>query len=317
MEEDVKIRILHLLNCAEAFFLRYYDIIDALHLDSETLTACLNSLESEYHLIVTDKNGVHLKNPIDFLDEKIIYKSTKTSCRVKVLDCVDSTNTFMIKNIDKFTDGDTLIAELQTKGRGRRGDIWFSGVGKQITFSLMKSFKTFESLEGLSIGIGVAIAKAIEEYSLRNVFIKWPNDIYYDDAKIGGILIETVPYKGIYKVVIGIGVDVYDEDFKDLKSRCGAIFSKKPEDFSRNALCATIIDKVNEVCAQYMHNDREEVMQYFGQHNLLLGRKVRVENEQGSYYGTALGISNKGELLLNVGDLTIMSFSSGHISFID
>ncbi len=317
MEEDVKIRILHLLNSAEDFFLRFEELQEILHLDREELSLPLDSLLTEYQLITSNELGVGLKSPIDFLDEHEIYKNTKTSCRVKVLDCIDSTNTFMLKDISNFTDGDTVIAELQTKGRGRRGDLWFSGVGKQITLSIMKSFKRFDCLEGLSIGIGVATVKAIEEFCPHDLYIKWPNDIYFDDAKIGGILIETVPHNDSYKVVIGIGVNVYADEFKGLERSYAAVFPQKPETFSRNALCSSIIDRVNEVCAQYMQNYRQDVMTYFGKHNLLLGRKVRVENEQGSYLGTAFGVSYKGELLLHVGDSTVKLFSSGHISFVD
>ncbi len=317
MEDDVKIRILHLLNRAEAFFLRFEELQEILHLDREELSAALNSLLTEYHLLTSDELGVRLKIPIDFLSEEEIFKNTKSTCRVQVLDCIDSTNTFMLKNISNFTDGDTVIAELQTKGRGRRGDAWFSGVGRQITLSIMKSFERFDCLEGLSIGIGVAVSKAIEQFCSQNIYIKWPNDLYCDEAKIGGILIETVPYNGSYKVVIGIGVNVYADEFKGLDRSYAAIFSHKPEAFSRNALCSSIIDRVNEVCAQYMHNYRQDVITYFGKHNLLLGRKVRVENEQGSYLGTTFGISYKGELLLHVGDSTVKPFSSGHISFVE
>jgi BirA family biotin operon repressor/biotin-[acetyl-CoA-carboxylase] ligase len=142
-----------------------------------------------------------------------------------VAEC-DSTNTLLQSRAERGApSGSVLIAQAQTSGRGRRGRVWISAPGDSLTFSLFWRFAPRTSPAGLSLAVGLAVARAIEkvgvtegnplfgtgetalETTLRPpVQLKWPNDILIDGRKLGGILIELLP-GAPHAAVIGIGIN--------------------------------------------------------------------------------------------------------------
>ena len=108
-------------------------------------------------------------------------------------------------------------------------------------------FDDFNKLEGLSVGIGVAVAKAVEKLVEQDVLVKWPNDIYKHNGKLGGILIETKMANNKVKAIIGIGLNVYKDHFAQLKREYASICENIQEGFSRNELAIEIINHVKEV----------------------------------------------------------------------
>ena len=103
------------------------------------------------------------------------------------------------------------LADEQTAGRGRHGRSWHSGAGS-LTFSLLTQWRlpTERPSNLLSIAVGVAIARAIEfACAPLRTRLKWPNDVYVDQGKVAGILIET-NHRAADRVVIGVGINVND-----------------------------------------------------------------------------------------------------------
>ncbi|MBH9551802.1 biotin--[acetyl-CoA-carboxylase] ligase [Inhella gelatinilytica] len=97
-----------------------------------------------------------------------------------------------------------LVAEQQDAGRGRLGRAWQSWPGHSLTFSVAWPW-TGAPLDGLSLAVGVALVQALDP-RLR---LKWPNDLWWQQRKLGGILIETVGQGGLPRgVVIGVGLNV-------------------------------------------------------------------------------------------------------------
>jgi len=127
---------------------------------------------------------------------------------IDVLPSCDSTNAALLSRAEAGApSGTVVIAEEQTAGRGRRGRSWFASPGDSLTFSLLWRFAPGTAPAGLSLAVGVAVARALQKVGAGETALKWPNDILKDRRKLGGILIELVP-GAPHAAVIGIGINL-------------------------------------------------------------------------------------------------------------
>ncbi|MCX2478521.1 biotin--[acetyl-CoA-carboxylase] ligase [Pedobacter sp. MC2016-15] len=147
------------------------------------------------------------------------------------LSAVDSTNNFlkrMVSNSEPLPEGTVIMAENQYAGRGQAESSWLAEPGKNLTFSLLlqPGFLPLGSQFRLNMAVSVAIQRALKALVGEGLTIKWPNDIYYGDQKLGGILIENMVSGGRIKAcIIGIGLNVNQEVFEgDLGSRAGSVY---------------------------------------------------------------------------------------------
>ena len=124
---------------------------------------------------------------------------------------IDSTNIYLkenYKNLDNFTFVD---ASFQTNGRGRNNRSWKSEKGENLLFSLLiKDEILISEFKSLSIVSALSVIKAI---NIDNLSIKWPNDVYYKDKKLAGILLEGISTNKIECLIIGIGININQEEF--------------------------------------------------------------------------------------------------------
>jgi BirA family biotin operon repressor/biotin-[acetyl-CoA-carboxylase] ligase len=131
--------------------------------------------------------------------------------RIQVAEQVDSTNSVLLELAKAdLPAGTVLAAELQSGGRGRRGRAWTTGLGGALTFSLLWRFEQgAAALTGLSLVVGIAVARALAGLGASEVRLKWPNDVLFRGRKLGGILIEVQgDALGPATAVIGIGLNV-------------------------------------------------------------------------------------------------------------
>lgn len=129
---------------------------------------------------------------------------------VDVLAECDSSNSVLLERAGRAApSGSVVVAERQTAGRGRRGRVWRAAPGDSLTFSLLWRFTGDVSrLAGLSLAVGVALARGLESCGVRGVALKWPNDLLLDGGKLGGVLIELASERGACAAVIGIGINL-------------------------------------------------------------------------------------------------------------
>lgn len=127
---------------------------------------------------------------------------------------IDSTNIYLknnYKNLDNLT---FISADEQTSGKGRSNRKWISEKGKNLMFSLLiKDEKLINNFKSLSISSAYTIIKVLEEYGLKDLSIKWPNDVYVKDKKICGILLESISIEKIEALIVGIGLNVNQKEF--------------------------------------------------------------------------------------------------------
>ena len=163
--------------------------------------------------------GYRLLEPPNFLDGAVkarlatLYdeRGAATPVPLEVVDEIDSTSSELMRRMQRRdVHGVALAAECQTAGRGRRGRAWTAVAGGSLTFSLGWRFEQGAGfLAGLSLAVGVAVARALEAEGYTDIALKWPNDLIHRHLKFGGILIElNGDALGPSTTVIGIGLNV-------------------------------------------------------------------------------------------------------------
>lgn len=218
-----------------------------------------------------------------------------------------STNTEALAHLRGGGGPLIVSAERQTAGRGRLGRAWQSD-DASLTFSVAVDLPAALDLSGLSLAVGCTLADVLDPAGAR-VQLKWPNDLFLDGAKLGGILIETVPLRNERRgVVIGIGLNLQplpaDADRNAFASGHAALQTLDPA-----ATAAATLDRLAPaLCA--LLADFETLgfgpwQVAFSKRDLAAGRRVRV----GDQSGFARGVSTRGELLLDTA--TGMALVSG------
>lgn len=138
-------------------------------------------------------------------------------CTIIYVDEADSTNTMLAKAASDFEHGTALAAHCQSAGKGQRGNRWEAEPWKNLTFSILlrpKAILASHQFELLQV-VAISIVKVLRsQLDTDEIYIKWPNDIYYRDKKICGILIEnTLSGAGIERSIVGIGINVNQDKF--------------------------------------------------------------------------------------------------------
>ena len=138
--------------------------------------------------------GYRLPEPVEWLDADAIKRGlgeVAPAYSLHLNDSVESTNTaLMAAALAGAADGTVFCSEHQQAGRGRRGRPWHSVPGGSLTFSTLWRFDNgLQSLAGLSLAVGLAIARALSRHSAHPIRLKWPNDVLVDYRKLAGILV--------------------------------------------------------------------------------------------------------------------------------
>jgi BirA family biotin operon repressor/biotin-[acetyl-CoA-carboxylase] ligase len=214
----------------------------------------------------------------------------------------DSTNDIARALVADGTPSGTVVtASAQTAGRGRHGRVWSAPADKALLFSaVLAPLRAEHAL--LPLAVPVAACEAIESLAPVECRIKWPNDIWIDERKVAGILIEARPPEW---AVIGIGVNVAiapDEFPADVRWPATSVGHGVGLDALRLALC----ERLDEWCAA----SPAVAVAAFRDRDALTGRAV--EWERGS--GRAAGIAEDGNLLVELEDGTTTSLGSGEVS---
>lgn len=248
--------------------------------------------------------GYRLAEPLDLLDSEQLASLLPPAFTVEVLDECPSTNGVLMERARTGGPGAAVLAcEHQSAGHGRRGKRWESGVGTDLTFSVLWRFaQGAGALSGLSLAVGVALVRALARLGHPGVQLKWPNDLILRGRKLGGILIEvTGHHTGPSAVVAGIGLNVrwnearssaVDQPATGLSEGDGAVPS-------RTVLLAGLLVEMHSVLEQFARAGFAPFRAEWIQHHAWQGRQVTLRvSERTVADGEAVGIGEDGALLL-------------------
>ena len=229
----------------------------------------------------------------------------------------ESTNLDVLKQFETEQKPCIALAEMQVAGRGRRGRQWVSPFAKNIYCTIGMSRPIEASNLGLiSIVTGIALCKALSRCTSETIQIKWPNDIYYQNRKLGGILIESRPTtEGNYYFAIGIGINVSmtAEDLATVPQAATSVHMICADSVSRNLLLAEVIREVVQMIHGFDESSISQLVEEFNNHDAFHKQRIRVATSAQSIYGVNMGINISGQLELET-EQGRQQFSAADIS---
>lgn len=251
------------------------------------------------------QQGYQLNQPLILLNkEKILNKIaaqlTDNLPEIITFASVDSTNRYL-KDLPSSKQIRLCTAETQTQGRGRFGRHWESPFAHNICFSLRWPMNCCLSrLSSLSLVIGLAIIKTLEQFSIGDdIGIKWPNDIYWKDKKLCGILIEVLAESnGDSEVIIGIGMNVNTDTRKtclDLGAWC-SLYEISGKTFDRNLLIAELFIQINDYLQQFLQSGFNSFIPEWQAKDYLADKMISVSQPISTHKGRACGVNELGQL---------------------
>jgi BirA family biotin operon repressor/biotin-[acetyl-CoA-carboxylase] ligase len=216
-------------------------------------------------------------------------------------------------------EGTVVIAEAQSAGRGRLGRRWTSPAGKGLLFSvLLRPRLPMNDAHLLTLVAAAAAAEAIEAVAGTPVHIKWPNDLFVGDRKVGGIFMEVAGEQDeVEWVVVGIGVNVnteYSELPVALRRTATSLKMAGGEPVDRSELLARLLLALHEHYADALAGGFERALSDFRQRDYLLSKGVNVQTREGPVAGRAAGIDERGALLVELPQRQIRRFHSGDVT---
>ena len=238
---------------------------------------------------------------------------------------VDSTNSFLRRDSSSLfrsfpaCDLFVVTADMQSAGRGQRGSVWQSAVGENLLLSILLRPSAVKASRSFSLSVVAALAlkKCVARYGI-DAFLKWPNDLYFNNAKLAGILLEA-DYEGanLSQAIVGIGLNVNQKEFASMERNPVSMSLIQGVDYSVNEVGQVLVDeflKLYDVLLQggddALFNEYEELL--MGRHATMLYR-----DSVGLFEATVHGVEKDGRIRLLRGDGEISYYSFKEVQMVN
>lgn len=265
----------------------------------------------------TDSDGrSRLADPVHLLDAKRItghLDAVARDCisRLDVHSIIDSTNSELQRQPPPPPgNAHVCLAEFQNAGRGRRGRAWVAPFGHALCLSVAWHFgQPPRHLSALSLAVGVSAVRALRDFGVDSVMLKWPNDLYFDGRKLGGVLIDAQGSIDDMCVVAGVGLNL--KLGPDQQRQIAGLKGAEPAALAsisgalerqRNQLAAALTSHVITMLTQFGSDGLAPWADEWREADMLRGRVVEVNGPDRSYSGRALGVDESGALLVQQGE---------------
>lgn len=277
--------------------------------------------EAGYEIEAVPNKGYHIVSAPDLTNKvelESIRNTTWAGQEIYYYDVTDSTN-IRAKELaeEGHPSGTLVVADCQESGRGRRGRSWDSPSGTGIFMTLLlKPEMNPNHASMLTLVAAMAVARAISKCADTEALIKWPNDIVIGGKKICGILTEmSAQFDFINHIVIGIGINVHNEHFpEEIAETASSILLQTGKRIRRAELIEQILEQFEHYYAIFM--ETEDLSGLVKEYNSILvnmNKSVRVLDPKEPFEGKAMGITKKGELIVDTWESRKM-VSSGEVS---
>lgn len=299
-----------------------------LKVSRSSISNTLRDLES-YGLTIhkIPGRGYRWLNPVQWLDSEQICRHLAEyadSIQIEIVDVVESTNSLLLQSaVDQGVSTSrikqVLVTELQTQGRGRRGRSWSSGLGDSLTFSVLwPSQCPVNTLSGLSLAVGVAIVRALTSLDVRDIALKWPNDVLSGShGKLAGVLIELHgDMLSLGTVVIGVGLNlrlssVTKTRIEQKATDIASVTGQMPD---RNQLLAILLKELIRVLDTFERHGFEPFIEEWTRYHAYQDKMVQISFADGSVRsGVAIGVAADGALLVDM-PTGVVQLRSGEVS---
>lgn len=277
--------------------------------------------EAGYEIEAIQNKGYKIISVPDRLSERELQSIRKTSWAGKEIfyyDVIDSTNVKAKQLAEEGHPAGTLVvAERQDAGRGRRGRSWEAPAGSGIYMTLvLKPEISPNNASMLTLVAALAVAGSITKCTGKQAGIKWPNDIVMEGKKVCGILTEmSAQFDYVNHIVVGIGINVHNENFpKEIEEMATSIYLQTGEHINRAALIEEILEQFEHYYAIYLKTeDLSGLVKKYNASLVNMNKNVRVLDPKEPFEGKAMGINERGELIVDTWESRRL-VSSGEVS---
>lgn len=267
--------------------------------------------------------GYRLARPLELLEIEQISAAMEAPVRNRITQFelfheLPSTNDYLRQQAAAGAVAPRVcLAERQSAGRGRRGRNWVSPYGGNLYLSLLWRFEQGVSvMAGLSLVIGLALLRALQGLGVGPLALKWPNDVYGEDRKLAGILIDLAGESvGPCHAVIGVGVNLRmpDTAAQDIDQPWTDVARLGSADCSRNLLAARILEQMIMLIQEFERQGLRPFMEEWQRHDMGFGQPLRLTMGDAVFEGVGRGIDNDGALLLET-PAGLRRYTAGEVS---
>lgn len=273
----------------------------------------------------THAKTCHLEKPLELLDQHFLAAELDTVInqeigKLKVFAIIHSTNQYCLENfltLGKYPN--IALAEFQTHGRGQRGNTWVSPIASGLNLSIHWRFKdpiTPSAYNCLPLKIGSIVVRVLHKIGFADVGLKWPNDIMFQEKKLGGILIETKNNNnGQQNIVIGLGLNIdCPANFSTYTNQAAIDLAsiKKPLP-KRNYIAKKLISALIADLKNYPYTNTQDTISEWSKYDCMSGKHAKLILPNKNISGLVLGIDNNGSLLFYV-DGDIQKHTTGAVN---
>ncbi len=298
------------------------ELADVLNVSRTAIWKQLAKLEAlGLELLSQPGKGYCLVGGLEFLDGERIRHDLEPPAserlgQLRILTSIDSTNAYLMRQ-EPDEAITACFAEYQTAGRGRRGRQWISPFASNIYLSLRLSINSgLGAFEGISLAVGVALARALTELGVNDVQLKWPNDVLWSGKKLGGILIEVVgDPSGVCHLVVGLGLNLKTK--KSMKESIDqpwvALDEIMPSLPSRNHVASCLLNHIVPLLSAYESQGFAAYKAEWEDLNAHANRAVDLFMGAQQASGIMRGVNASGALVLET-DKGLEIFHGGEVS---
>lgn len=318
----MKEEILRLLRGADGY-ISGQELCNRFGVSRTAVWKAINQLkEAGYEIEAQQNKGYRLKAAPDLMtvaEIKSLMHTDWVAKEVLYFDTIDSTNTKAQELAEKgYPSGTLVVADKQESGKGRRGRSWVSPSGTGIFMTLMiKPDINPNNASMLTLVAALAVAKAITSVTGEEAMIKWPNDIVVNGKKVCGILTEmNAQFDYINHIVVGIGINVHNESFPEEISQMASslMIEAGGKRFHRAQIIAETMSYFEQYYDTFLQTqDLSALVREYDELLVNMNKAVRVLDPKEPFDGKAMGITPKGELIVDTWESRKL-VSSGEVS---
>ncbi|HCF14652.1 MAG TPA: biotin--[acetyl-CoA-carboxylase] ligase [Eubacterium sp.] len=318
----MKEEILRLLRSADGY-ISGQELCNRFGVSRTAVWKAINQLkEAGYEIEAQQNKGYRLMAAPDLMTEaeiKSLMHTDWVAKEVLYFDTIDSTNTKAQELAEKgYPSGTLVVADKQESGKGRRGRSWVSPSGTGIFMTLMiKPDINPNNASMLTLVAALAVAKAITSVTGEEALIKWPNDIVINGKKVCGILTEmNAQFDYINHIVVGIGINVHNESFPEEISQMASslMIEAGGKRFHRAQIIAETMSYFEQYYDTFLKTqDLSALVREYDELLVNRNKSVRVLDPKEPFDGKAMGITPKGELIVDTWESRKL-VSSGEVS---
>ena len=318
----MKEEILRLLRSADGY-ISGQELCNRFGVSRTAVWKAINQLkEAGYEIEAQQNKGYRLMAAPDLMTEaeiKSLMHTEWVAKEVLYFDTIDSTNTKAQELAEKgYPSGTLVVADKQESGKGRRGRSWVSPSGTGIFMTLMiKPDINPNNASMLTLVAALAVAKAITSVTGEEALIKWPNDIVVNGKKVCGILTEmNAQFDYINHIVVGIGINGHNESFPEEISQMASslMIEAGGKRFHRAQIIAETMSYFEQYYDTFLKTqDLSALVREYDELLVNMNKAVRVLDPKEPFDGKAMGITPKGELIVDTWESRKL-VSSGEVS---